>query len=91
MMRNLGKKPIVVELKVKLVYFNNTDDEDGVRFWIEENHCLSNVIDALAKDSEQDDKHHVCSLCASAEAKFIRFASEEDIRSMSPPADELAG
>jgi len=38
-------------------------DEGQAQFYLEENHCVTNHVDALAAAIKADDEHGVCNLC----------------------------
>lgn len=58
-----------IELKVIMqVDVPDNFTEEQVKFYLEENHCLTNHVDALAAAITKDDEQHVCNLCPFASA-----------------------
>lgn len=62
----------VIELRVFLqVEVPDSFDEEQAKFYLEENHCLTNHIDAMAAAIAKDDERSVCSLCRHAGATLL--------------------
>jgi hypothetical protein len=62
-----GCKRVPITLVVYMTAVVPEDwDEDAQRFFVEENHCLNNLVEELARANAADPKH--CTLCSHADA-----------------------
>lgn len=64
-----------IELKVIMqVDVPDHFTEEQAKFFLEENHCLTNHVDALAAAITKDDVKSVCNLCPFASATLLGSA-----------------
>lgn len=75
------KRKVVIELKVTMIIEAYGNDE-AVEFWLTESHCLGNEVMQLAEEHEA--VKGTCFICHRAEVKYIREATEEDIKRLIP-------
>jgi hypothetical protein len=70
------KKQVPIEIRIKTVVEVPADwNEDQIKFWACENHCISNEITALAERDPEDS----CSLCADAEVVLLSDSEHPDL------------